>query len=277
MTTIIIPAHNEEKTIYTCLSPLLNYIEQDLLKVIVVCNGCIDNTANVVKKLSSKITCLETEISSKTYALNLGDKISNSFPRLYLDADISLSPDAIMAMHATLKNNWLATSVEPRMDTSQSSWFVKAFYDIWLMLPYCKSGMIGSGVYALSEEGRARFDQFPDIISDDGYVRCLFKEEERTMTKEHYAIVKAPKDLVSLIKIKTRSRLGRYQLHDNFPHLLPNEEKNYQAAFRSFLFDFKLWPKVFVYLTINFISRIRARRQYLTKQLKWERDDSNRI
>lgn len=41
-----------------------------------------------------------------------------------------------------------------------ASWAVRAYYDIWLSLPYCRSGMIRAGVYALSAAGRARFGDF---------------------------------------------------------------------------------------------------------------------
>ena len=41
-------------------------------------------------------------------------------------------------------------------------------------LPYVREGMIGVGVYALSEKGPERFAEFPDVIADDGYVRMLF-------------------------------------------------------------------------------------------------------
>ena len=73
----------------------------------------------------------------------------------------------------------LAVSPVPEVDFSRSSWFVKAYYDIWHNMPFCKSGLIGGCVYAMSEEGRKRFDKFPDIIADDGYARALFKEQER--------------------------------------------------------------------------------------------------
>jgi len=82
--------------------------------------------------------------------------------------------------------------------------------------------------------------------------------------------------LLSLIKIKTRSRLGRYQLKDKFSELLSNEAKDFQGAFKSLCFDVTLWPKLLVYVGVNLISRIRARYQYITKQTKWERDESSR-
>lgn len=276
MATIIIPAHNEANSIFSCLHNLVESLDIDKYQVIVVCNGCTDETANIVKAFSNGVVCLETEIASKTHALNMGDNEARFYPRIYLDADVVINSDAVRAMCATLKNDWLATSVELKIDTSKSSWPVRAFYDIWLRTPYCKAGAIGSGVYALSEKGRARFDQFPDLISDDGYVRCLFKEQERTMTKGDYAFIKAPKDLISLIKIKTRSRLGRYQLQDKFPHILANEEKNHLSTFGNLLCNFKLWPKLLTYFFINVVTRIRARYQYLTNQIKWERDESSR-
>jgi glycosyltransferase involved in cell wall biosynthesis len=276
MTTIIIPAHNEEKIISNCLKPFIKNARLDDLEVIVVCNGCSDLTVNTVKKLSDKFVCLETDIPSKTHALNLGDEYATSYPRIYLDADIVISFDAVEAINTTLKNNIYATSLEPKMDLSKSSWPVKAFYEIWLNLPYCKAGMIGSGLYALSEKGRSKFDQFPNIIADDGFVRCLFKDKERIVTKDHFASVSAPYTLSSLIKIRTRSRLGRYQLKDKFPDLLKNETKDFRGALKKLFFDFKLWPKLFIYFSVNIISRMRAKYQYLTKRTTWERDDSRR-
>ena len=64
-------------------------------------------------------------------------------------------------------------------DLTDRPWAVRAFYEVWSKLPYCRSGMIGSGVYALSEEGRRRFGRFPDITADDAFVRLHFKPAER--------------------------------------------------------------------------------------------------
>lgn len=276
MTTIIIPAHNEQKQIKNCLTPFIDFVGLDNLEIIVVCNGCTDSTAKIVQSLSDKFICLETPIPSKTKALNLGDEYAHSFPRIYLDADIVISLEAVYSMCAALSADNQATSLEPKMSLSKSSWCVKAFYDIWLALPYCKMGMIGSGVYTLSKEGRVKFDKFPDIIADDGYVRCLFKDNERLTTKGHFSIITAPRDIYSLIKIKTRSRLGRYELKDKFPELLSNEAKDFKGAMRDLAFDYSRWHKLIVYLMINVISRIRAKWQYRTKQIVWERDGSNK-
>ena len=275
--SIIIPAHNEETVIIKCLKSLMRQNSDYNLQIIVVCNGCQDNTYSIVKAFSPNIICLKTERASKTNALNLGDNVAKYYPRIYLDADIILSVNAIKEINSTFVNeSCLATSIIPKMDMSLSSWFVRAFYDVWLNLSYCKAGMIGSGLYALSREGRERFQSFPSIIADDGYIRCLFKENERFLTLNCYATVTAPKNLMNLIKIKTRSRLGRYELQEKFPELLTNELKDYKTMSLKFLLNFTLWPKTIIYLFINVITRIRAKYQHMRKMTSWERDESSR-
>ena len=162
------------------------------------------------------------------------------------------------------------------MELSDASWPVRAYYDVWLSLPYCRAGLVGSGVYALSKEGRNRFDEFPDLIADDGYVRCLFNESERGVARGHYSIVTAPRSISGLLKIKTRSRFGRYQLREKYPEIMKNEEKDYRRAMKPFMSDIKSWPKVFVYVLINIVTRFRASRQMKNSISTWERDDSSR-
>ena len=100
---------------------------------------------------------------------------------------------------------------------------VRAYYRVWARLPYVREGMIGVGVYALSEEGRRRFAEFPEIIADDGYVRMLFSPSERVRVDDAPVRVYAPEGLSDLVRIKTRSRLGRYELRQRFPDLVAGE------------------------------------------------------
>ena len=277
MPSILIPAHNEEIVIRNCLLQFSKYLEEENFEVIVICNGCEDNTARIVAQTSKKIVCVEIDETSKTKALNIGDQIAKYFPRIYLDADVILPMVTIKALCDTLnRKDLVAVSPEVKMIFYGASWFVKAYYEIWLSLPYCKKGMIGSGVYALSKEGRNRFDNFPEVIADDGYVRCLFYEHERGVVKGSYSFVKAPRSLYALIKIKTRSRFGRYELEEKFPDIICNESKNYWQALKLLLQNINLWPKVFVYLIMNYVTRLRAKWQYYNHITVWERDDSSR-
>jgi glycosyltransferase involved in cell wall biosynthesis len=278
MISIIIPAHNEEKVIASALNPLLAAANSGAVEIIVVCNGCTDKTAEVVTSFGDVVKCIDTPIPSKTNALNLGDSKASGFPRIYQDADVVLSFEAIQQIALVLQSNkFLAAAPMMRMDFRNASWLVRSYYEVWQQLPYIQEGMIGTGVYALSEAGRKRFDTFPEIIADDGYIRALFKTDERTSVDSCYSLVRAPADLVSLLKIKTRSRLGRYELKKKFPEFLENEEKNYSNATLGLLSQIYLWPKLPVYLYVNLKARFKAKEHARIQGFTgWERDESSR-
>lgn len=276
MASIVIPAHNEASVIERSLQALVQQLRKDD-EVYVVANGCTDCTAELAEAFPA-VRVLRTPLPSKAAALNLGDAHAHSFPRVYLDADVVLEPGALDSLrHALTHGGWLAAAPEPRMDLTGASWAVRAFYRIWLALPYCRAGMIGAGVYALSEEGRARFERFPDLIADDGFVRAQFREHERTAVPGPAAIVRAPASLAWLLKIKARSRLGGWQLRQAFPELQQNEEKDYRGAIAQWLFRPGDWPALVVYLYVNLAARLLAwhRRRDFSKY-RWERDLSTR-
>jgi len=279
MITVIIPAHNEAAVIGQALVPLAEAVDAKLVEIIVVCNGCSDQTSDIVRRDFPNVTCLETDIPSKTNALNLGEQVTTYFPRIYMDADVVLRWDDLKRLTEALETgNILAAAPKFNMDFSRVFWTVKSYYEIWQRLPYVKEGMIGAGVYALSETGRQRFDKFPDIIADDGYVRALFKSYERTVVDDCEVTVRAPRTLADLLKIKTRSRLGVYQLYREFPELVGNEEKKYGSALKRLLPQIWLWPKLAVYLWINLAARRRAKKQLADlKNVTWERDESRRV
>jgi hypothetical protein len=137
--------------------------------------------------------------------------------------------------------------------------------------------LIGSGVYALSEQGRARFDRFPPIISDDGYARLQFRPEERTSVASAWFQITPPWSLRQLIHIKVRSQKGALQLKRRFPELLANEERDYPSSFRNILATPRLWPCLLLYAFVMLVARSSAYRKYFFGGLdEWERDESSR-
>ena len=223
---------------------------------------------------------IETSVASKSYALNLGDGAASGFPRLYLDADIRIEGRAVRQIVKTLEEGqYLAAAPAMHMDLSRANWFVRGYYRVWTKLPYTQEGFMGVGAYMLSEAGRRRFDRFPDIIADDGYIRVLFEPSERVVSRECVSVVVAPATLRELIKIKTRSRLGLFQLRRQFPDLFAREalSKRYDVALGETLRRPSLWPCALVNLWVNLVSRHRARQQMARiGQYIWERDESSR-
>jgi glycosyltransferase involved in cell wall biosynthesis len=277
--SVVIAAHNEEDVVGRCLDALLQPPWRADLEIVVVCNGCTDQTAEVARARKG-VRVVETPKPSKTTALNIGDGAVTGFPRFYVDADIALPFESVRRIASRLaKGDALAAAPTMEVDLRGANIAVRAYYRVWMRLPYVREGMIGVGVYALSEEGRRRFTTFPDVIADDGYVRMLFSSSERARIDDAPVRVYAPARLSDLIRITTRSRLGRYELQRRFPELVARERttKSYGNALGTIVVRPWLWPAALSYAIVVLQSHRRARAQTASiDNYVWERDLSSR-
>ncbi len=283
MVSIIIPCYNEENVIGRALTHLLDGADAANLEILVCCNGCHDRTAEIARAFGPPVHVLETTRGSKTLALNMGDTAATSFPRIYLDADVVLNYAAVKSIVRALENkNVLAVAPRMRVDYTNRNWLIRSFYETWLKMPYHLKGMIGTGIYALSEEGRRRFSSFPEIIADDGFVYALFAPHERQTLEDCSFTIVPPKDVSSLVRIKTRSKLGSNELALTHPELVERQMSQEDPScrrivYRNLLMRPWLWPKLAVFTTIKFLAAARAREQMKTlKDYQWERDESSR-
>ena len=274
MASIIVPAHNEAAVIQRCLDSLVTQAGVDTL--IVACNGCTDNTFELVKAYSDVI-CLNIDKPSKTNALNEAEKHISSYPIFYLDADTQLQAGAIEKITQTLKQNPQLKLVAPtpKIDISKSSWLVRQYYKIWLSLPYIKSGVIATCSFIVTEQGRKRFDHFPDIINDDRFIHCQFAANEVSNIAGTEIYIQAPRSLYSLIKIKTRARLGNMQLQQL--GLCPEpKQKPYAKSMKALLLS-KHCVAAIVYYSIASLIRVRSWIQLKRiANYTWEKDLSSR-
>ena len=85
--SVVIPAHNEGAVLARSLQRLLSGSAPGELDVVVVPNGCSDQTAEVARRAGVRV--LETPVAGKVNALRLGEAACRTFPRVYLDADKS--------------------------------------------------------------------------------------------------------------------------------------------------------------------------------------------
>lgn len=279
MISVVIPAHNEESVIARGLRSILEGAQPGELEVIVACNGCTDRTAEIARGFTEPVRVIEIQQASKIAALNAADALASGFPRFYIDADVQISLASIRSMAEVLDNGEaLMVTPELRMDLSQTSWPVRAFYRVWTLLPHNRTGgMVGTGVYAMSRAGRARFERFPDVLADDGFVRFAFALHERSAVPGALSIVDPPRTLAGLIRIKTRSRLGKYELQQRFRGRPTSEAKSVSGLMGLLVRRLDLWPFVPAYLAVNLIVRWRAARQlHKNVRLSWERDETAR-
>ena len=276
--SIIIPAHNEATVIGRCLSTILDHGGPDAINVWVVCNGCTDATAEVARSVPG-VQVIETEVASKTHALNLGDEAAgDDYPRFYVDADVMISSESIRLLAEVLaKGEALAVAPTVKHDLTGASWAVRAYYHIAASLPSRKEGIGGSGVYAMSRQGRARFGEFPNITADDLYVRLHFAPQERKTVAGAVSIVTPPKTLRGVIATYSRAHFGNYEIARKFPELLQNRgNTRNRIALLSLWLRPWLWAKLCVYCYVKVAARSCARERIRKDEYVWDRDESSR-
>lgn len=228
MLSVIIPAHNEAKVIAACLTAVMqSRLPANGMEVLVIANGCSDETAAIAQRFAGgpvSVQVLDLPEGGKMAALNAGDAAAKGDMRAYLDADVMVSPDLLDQIAVALDTD------TPRYASGQvqipraRSAVTRAFARFYLTVPFMRIGVPGCGLFAVNAAGRRRWDQFPDIIADDTYVRLSFTPDERIGVPASYSwpLVEG---LRNLIKVRRRQDAGVAEIAARFPERLQNDDK----------------------------------------------------
>lgn len=210
--SVIIAAHNEEAVLGACLEALLAQPEVARMQIIVSANGCTDDTVGVARRYGVEV--LDRPEPGKSAAMNAAERIAVGSARIYLDADIIVPADGIRAVLAPLDADPPPLAVVPRrrVNTSGRTWPVKGYFAINERLPVYRGGLFGRGMITLSQDGRARFGEFPAMIADDLFVDSQFTAAEKAETAEVEVVVDAPHTTRDLLHRLVRVRRGNAQL-----------------------------------------------------------------
>lgn len=276
MFSAIVPAYNEARVIGRCLETLSAAAVKLGGDIVVVCNGCSDDTASVASHYP-RVRVLVTDIPSKVQALNLGESEVSSFPRLYFDADLQMTTDAIVALVERMScTSALLVAPKMTMDLSRCSWLSRQYHQFWSALPAYAKRM--GGVYGLTEQGRGYFDQFPEVTGDDAYVRSLFSADQVDIPADIEFLCEPPTNLRDLLQVRTRIVRGGNQLEAQYgasPEVPTNGLGDVIARVARHPSEL-LAAACFVSVTLWVkyrVNRQRGRGHALT----WERDHSSRV
>jgi glycosyltransferase involved in cell wall biosynthesis len=284
--SVVIPAHNESAVIGACLTPLAPLAADGTVEVVVVCNGCTDDTARVARSFPG-VRVVELAVGSKPAALRAGDRavdasgvgprVGAALPRMYLDADVVLAPEAARAVLASLDGSAggaVAARPPVRYDATGSSPLVRRYYRARARIPAVLGSLWGAGVYALSAAGRARFGEFPDLVADDLWVDQLFAPGEVEIVDCPPVTVRAPARTADLLKVLRRTYRGKAEHHATQPGTA------YETSGRTARDVGRLarsGPSGLVDATVYTGLVVAARvLQRLARTERWERDDSSR-
>ncbi len=207
--SVVIPACDEARVIRRSLDALFKGFEPNELDVVVVCNGCTDDTALLARACGHPVRVLELAAASKPAALRSGDAAASTFPRLYLDADVLMPGSAARLVFERLRFGVLAARPPIRYETSGASPLVRSYYRARSHVPAVLGSLWGAGAYGLSEVGRGRFGVFPDVVADDLWVDRLFAAEEVEIVDSAPVVVPVPRRSSDLLRVLRRAYRGK--------------------------------------------------------------------
>jgi glycosyltransferase involved in cell wall biosynthesis len=274
--SVVIPACNEANVIARCLDRLFDSLGTDI-EVIVVCNGCTDDTAAVVRRAGYAVRVIEVDVASKTEALRVADLAATAFPRVYLDADVLVSGRAVRAVLRHLSRPGALAARPPlAYDTSSCSWVVRRFHRARAQVPAVMGSLWGAGLYALSADGHARLGVFPHVVADDLFVDRLFRPDEIDIVRADPVVVVAPattSGLLAALRRVMRGNRGLRRLPANGRPLTAGTVKDLLRLARRGPSEF---VDALVYASMVIIARLLARPRRRAPH-RWERDETTRL
>jgi glycosyltransferase involved in cell wall biosynthesis len=280
MISVVVPACNEERVIGRLLDHLVSSALPGELEVVVVANGCTDNTAEVAGKFGSPVQVLTMGAASKPKALAAGDRLASGFPRVYVDADVDLGIQDLRALRDVLERpGVLAAAPERELVMTGRAWPVRWHYDIWTRLPEVRQGLFGRGVIAFSQAGHARVNSLAPVLADDLAVSLAFTPNERAVVPEARVVIHPPKTVADLLRRRVRIAEGIAQLERTAAApdsgLPRTRRSDLLALARS---EPRVAPRVAVFLAVALAARLLSRRAVRRNDYSsWQRDESSRL
>lgn len=228
---IIIPAHNEAALIGACLDAVI--ASGDVpggVEIVVAANGCTDATVLEAEARRAGVEArgwalgvLNLPGLGKPGALNAADAQTQADVRVYLDADVTVSKDLIPQLWDILCKpgpRYASGKVKIRGKSA----FSRLYARLWARVPFMAKGVPGCGLFAVNGEGRARWAEFPPIISDDTFVRLQFTPAERHLATAPYDWPIA-EGFARLLRVRRRQDAGVAEIEAQYPQILENDDK----------------------------------------------------
>jgi glycosyltransferase involved in cell wall biosynthesis len=273
--TILIPAYNEAAVIARTLGALRKAHVHDFFRVVVIPNGCRDDTAARARAAMREAEVIETPVASKTHALNLGYRNAiEGRPVVCLDADLEVGlADLIALVQPLMRGTADAACGQMKVDLRGASWMVRSYYKAWMLNPYFARGKFG-GLFALSAKGARMVFPLPRITADDEYIRRAFSGQQTAFVENCFFTARAPRTLGSLIKVRRRSLRGAKAVSSVRREEAP--KGSVKAMLSKALPEPMMWPSMAVFIGVMAVVRVQLAFEKPTPKPVWERDATTR-
>ena len=276
--TIIVPAHNEAAVIGRLLGQLVSDADPGELDVIVVPNGCTDNTAEVAASFGPPVRVLSIPAASKYEAIKAGDHAASGFPRVYIDADVEIGLSDVRALAQALQGpEVIASAPQRRLALAGTSWMVRWHSDVWARLPEVQRGLFGRGVLAVSETGHKRIANLPPLMGEDLAASLSFAPHERTIVPDASVVVHAPRTFADLLRRRARVEVMVTQVERARVATGPTPRTQPSDLIAIARSGPRMPPRVALFLAVAMLARLRAHRAVAREDFStWLRDESSR-
>jgi len=274
VTTVIIPAHNEGLVIGRLLKQLINGADPGEMDIIVIANGCTDDTADVAASFGPAVQILTLPAASKHAALTAGDRAAAGFPRIYVDADVELRVADVRALAAALRQpGVLAAAPQRELAMTGRPWQVRWYYDVWTLLPGVQRGLWGRGVIAVNEAGHRRLADLPPLQADDLAASLVFESRETVVVPGARVVIHPPRTFAGLMSRRIRCVTGTAQI-ERAPGLDSGADRTRIPDLTAIIRRRPgMLPRVAYFLWVAVFAQLRARPARGDYQT-WLRDDS---
>ncbi|MFI7602240.1 glycosyltransferase family 2 protein [Actinoplanes sp. NPDC049681] len=278
MISVVVPAHDEAPVIGRLLRGLLAGALPGELEIVVVPNGCTDDTERVARSFGDPVRVVPLTRAGKYAALRAGDDRATGAEVVYVDADVEIGAADVRRLAAVLREpGVLAAAPQRVVATGRSSWPVRWYYDFWQELPVVRDGLFGRGVIAVAPEARRRLRALPDVMGDDLAASVAFTRAERRVVAEARVVVHPPRTLGDLLRRRVRSVTATTQLQQISGGAVDSARTTRADLIRVVRGRPSAAPKLAVFLAVTAVTRWRARRPIRSGDFTtWLRDESSR-
>ena len=287
MATIVIPAHKEASVIGRTLGSLADGGLRPGTRVVVACNGCTDDTVSIAQGFSNRLTLdvINVDVTSKQAALNGADEYlagllpEQGFPRVYLDADIVAPAASVTAVLDVLDQGKVLAARPPlHYLTEQADAGVKAYYRARSRTPEVLQALWGAGIYAVSAEGRKRWDEFPLNAPDDLFVDSRFAADEKCIVEAAPVRIEVPRTTKALLKTLKRVYRPSEEVVDQAADAPAPAGGTLKALLRNNSHGPAQWADAAGYVALSMGARagIKLDERRGHSGADWERDETTR-
>ena len=280
--TIIIPAHNEASVIGRLLTALGDDYGP-LLDVIVVANGCTDDTVGVATAFADdaaargmSVRVIDLPEPSKAAALAAGNDLADpSLPRSFVDADLVISGhDLVVLADQLTRQGLLAVGPERIMVMDEASWVVRSYTRAWERLPQVANDLFGRPMVVSAAAYHDRLEHKGIPMSDDLAFSEAFGPDERAVVPGTFVQIRTARTARTLLSRRVRIHMGNTHL-DEVGGRRPQSRTSPSSLARSAVGQGPLaLVDAAVFIGMAVAARVAARRSLARGVLAWRRDDS---